>query len=101
MVSLSKEEQQRDRRTKMVKRGVFERGKLQVFNITLLNSDMTVDSVLSAWKMSITSLHSFCDGFPKAQPYGCGAVSGGRQGGGDGGFKPVRQIGANLTPKLP
>jgi len=28
-VSLSKEEQQRDRRTKMVKRGVFERGKLQ------------------------------------------------------------------------
>ena len=30
MVSLSKEEQQRDRRAKMVKRGVFERGKLQV-----------------------------------------------------------------------
>jgi len=29
VVSLSKEEQQRDRRTKMVKRGVFERGKLQ------------------------------------------------------------------------
>ena len=33
VVSLSKEEQQRDRRTKMVKRGVFERGKLQVGNI--------------------------------------------------------------------
>ena len=33
VVSLSKEEQQRDRRTKMVKRGVFERGKLQVRNI--------------------------------------------------------------------
>ena len=32
VVSLSKEEQQRDRRTKMVKRGVFERGKLQVRN---------------------------------------------------------------------
>ena len=47
VVSLSKEEQQRDRRTKMVKRGVFERGKLQVFNITLLNSDMTVDSNLT------------------------------------------------------
>ena len=30
VVSLSKEEQQRDRRAKMVKRGVFERGKLQV-----------------------------------------------------------------------
>ena len=29
VVSLSKEEQQRDRRAKMVKRGVFERGKLQ------------------------------------------------------------------------
>ena len=33
VVSLSKEEQQRDRRTKMVKRGVFERVKLQVLNI--------------------------------------------------------------------
>ena len=35
VVSLSKEEQQRDRRTKMVKRGVFERGKLQVCNIAV------------------------------------------------------------------
>ena len=30
VVSLSKEEQQRDRRTKMVKRGVFERLKIKV-----------------------------------------------------------------------
>ena len=45
VVSLSKEEQQRDRRTKMVKRGVFERVKLQVNNHAL-NCDMTEDEEL-------------------------------------------------------
>ena len=51
VVSLSKEEQQRDRRTKMVKRGVFERGKLQVCN--------SWTKQMQCGKMSVALLHFF------------------------------------------